>query len=129
VYDDEDPLESTVLTLAGHTSLWAASALGVHFNDPKSGFRYYQEKGQCHAIRDIFGNPFQPLALDPSWVTPAVAGLARAVYDGRAFHRMPELADALESSGCTDMQILAHCRGQGPHVRGCWLVDLLLGKP
>jgi hypothetical protein len=54
--------------------------------------------------------------------------LACAIYDDRAFEQLPILADALEEAGCDNADILAHCRGPGPHVRGCWLVDLLLGK-
>jgi hypothetical protein len=53
---------------------------------------------------------------------------AQAIYDERAFDRTPQLADALEQAGCTDADILGHCRGGGEHVRGCWVVDLLLGK-
>jgi hypothetical protein len=54
--------------------------------------------------------------------------LAQGIYDERAFERLPILADALEDAGCTDAAILVHCRGPGPHVRGCWVVDLILGK-
>jgi hypothetical protein len=57
-----------------------------------------------------------------------VVKLAQAVYDERAYDRLPVLADALEDAGCHDADILTHCRGPGPHVRGCWLIDLLLGK-
>jgi hypothetical protein len=80
------------------------------------------------ALSDIFGNPFRPVALDPSWRTEAVVGLARGMYEARDFAPMPVLADALEDAGCADADILAHCRGDGPHVRGCWVVDLVLGK-
>ena len=54
--------------------------------------------------------------------------LARTIYDDRRFDLLPILADALEEAGCGDAEILAHCRGPGPHVRGCWAVDLVLGK-
>jgi hypothetical protein len=54
--------------------------------------------------------------------------LAEQIYKERAFNRLPTLADALEESGCQEADLLAHCRGPGPHVRGCWVVDLLLGK-
>ena len=54
--------------------------------------------------------------------------LARRVYDERAFHDLPILADALEDAGCADAALLEHCRGPAPHVRGCWVVDLILGK-
>jgi hypothetical protein len=83
---------------------------------------------QCRLLRDLFGNPFRPVTLDPSWLSLAVDGLAQNIYAGRAFHRLRELADALERAGCTNPEILAHCRQPGEHVRGCWAVDLLLGK-
>lgn len=79
-------------------------------------------------IRDVFGNPFRPVTLDPVWGTATVRQLAEVVYHERAFERMPILADALEEAGCHDTEILRHCRGSGPHARGCWAVDLLLGK-
>ena len=85
---------------------------------------------QAHAaiIRDIVGNPFRPVTLNPAWLTPTVTGLAAAVYAERAFDRMPVLADALEEAGCDLREVLNHCRGPGPHVRGCWVVDLVLEK-
>jgi hypothetical protein len=79
-------------------------------------------------VRDIFGNPFRPVTFSRRWRTSDVVGLARAIYDERAFERMPILADALMDAGCEDEVIIAHCRGDGPHVHGCWLVDLILGK-
>jgi hypothetical protein len=99
------------------------------------GVAYYTrsiERGsdtQAHLVRDIFGPLiFRSLAIDPAWVTSTVTALAQAIYDDRAFDRLPILADALEDAGCTDADILAHCRGGGEHVRGCWVVDLLLAK-
>ncbi len=80
-------------------------------------------------IRDIFGNPFRPVAFDPAWRTSDVLLLARGIYDERAFDRMPILADALQDAGCTNDDILNHCRDTAQvHVRGCWVVDLVLGK-
>jgi hypothetical protein len=79
-------------------------------------------------LRDIFGNPFRPVAFNPAWLTSTVLALARGIYDERAFDRMPILADALQDAGCDNDDILTHCRGPGPHVRGCWVVDLVLGK-
>ena len=87
-----------------------------------------QRTTQTAFVRDIFGNPFRPVALDPAWLTSDVLLLARGVYADRAFDRMPILADALQDAGCANEDVLAHCRGDGPHVRGCWVVDLLLGK-
>ena len=83
---------------------------------------------QCHFFRDVFGNPFRPVTLDPAWQTTNVLALAQAIYDDRAFDRMPILADALEDAGCDNADILNHCRQPGEHVRGCWVVDLVLGK-
>jgi hypothetical protein len=78
-------------------------------------------------LRDIFGDRFRPVAFDPGWRTSDVVRLARGVYDERAFDRLPALADALEHAGCVDGELLGHCRGPGPHNRGCWAIDLVLG--
>lgn len=83
---------------------------------------------QMALLRDIFGNPFRPVPLDPRWLTSSVLDLAAGIYEDRAFERMPLLADALMDAGCADEQIINHCRSEGPHVRGCWVVDLILGK-
>ena len=63
-----------------------------------------------------------------AWRTSTVVALARGIYEERAFDRLPMLADALEEAGCEDADMLAHCRRSGPHVLGCWVVDLVLGK-
>jgi hypothetical protein len=78
-------------------------------------------------VRCIVGNPFRPATLDPTWLTADVRGLAVAAYEERAFDRLPILADALAEAGCDDESVLGHCRGGGPHARGCWVVDLVLG--
>jgi hypothetical protein len=77
---------------------------------------------------ELFGDTENPVALDPGWRTEAVVGLATGIYADRAFDRLPVIADALEDAGCADAGVLGHCRGPGPHARGCWVVDLLLGK-
>jgi hypothetical protein len=77
-------------------------------------------------IRDIFGNPYRPVSIDPRWLTSTVIDLATAIYTEKAFDRLPALADALTDAGCDDEQVLGHCRSAGPHVRGCWVVDKLL---
>ena len=87
------------------------------------------ERGaQARLLRDTFGNPLHPVAFDASWLKPDVTKLAKTMYDQRAFDRLPELADALAEARCDDAEVLAHCREPGEHVRGCWLVDLILGK-
>ena len=83
---------------------------------------------QADFLREIFGNPFCPAQVHPQWLSwngGTVRQLAEAIYTDRAFDRMPILADALEDAGCTDADILDHLRGPGPHVRGCWVVDML----
>ena len=86
--------------------------------------------GQLAALlRDIFGNPFRPVAFDPSWRTDTVVSLARQMYELREFSAMPILADALQDAGCDSADILDHCRDvTTAHVRGCWVVDLVLAK-
>jgi hypothetical protein len=86
-------------------------------------------------FREIFGNPFRPVTVDPAWQTPALTPLAQAAYEERILpggeldaQRLAILADALEEAGCTDPALLGHLRSPGPHVRGCWAVDLVLAK-
>ena len=80
-------------------------------------------------LRDIVGPlPFRPMTIGPSWLTPDVLLLAAGIYDEKAFDRMPILADALQDVGCEHEDVLNHCRSEGPHVRGCWVIDLLTGR-
>jgi hypothetical protein len=98
--------------------------------------RYETECGVLsNLLRCIIGNPFRPVTVSPAWQTPQVIALAQAGYEHRDLPsghldptRLAILADALEDAGCTDQTILNHLRGPGPHVRGCWAVDLILGK-
>jgi hypothetical protein len=100
--------------------------------DHEKGRLWVEErKWQFQRFCDLFGNVFHPPSFDPGWLAwngSVTLSLAQTIYEGRAFDRLPILADALEDAGCTDAAILAHCRGPGPHVRGCWVVDLILGK-
>jgi hypothetical protein len=80
-------------------------------------------------LRDIFGNPFRPVNFDAEWRTSTAVALAKGMYETRNFSAMPILADALQDAGCNNADILSHCRdANGVHVRGCWVVDLVLGK-
>jgi hypothetical protein len=86
---------------------------------------------QADLVREIFGNPFQPAAVEPAWLRwgdGTVGKMAQAIYEEQRFADLPILADALEDAGCACEPIVAHCRAAGPHVRGCWVVDLLLAK-
>jgi hypothetical protein len=85
----------------------------------------------CSLLRDIFGNPFRPSVIAPDWLAwndGTVVKLARTIYEDRRWDIMPILGDALEDAMCDNDYILQHCRGPGPHARGCWVVDLILGK-
>ena len=84
----------------------------------------------CHLLREVFA-PYRSVTLSPAWLAlndSAVPKLAAGIYADEAFERLPILADALEEAGCSDRRLLDHLRGPGPHVRGCWALDLLLGK-
>jgi hypothetical protein len=124
-YDDWDetyrcpPLDNTVMA----TEMVAARS------------RAKERSAQAALVRDVFGNPFRAVIVDPAWPTATVLALAGAAYQEQLLpsgeldlQRLAVLADALEEGGCDDQEILAHCRAAGPHVRGCWLVDALLGK-
>jgi hypothetical protein len=82
-------------------------------------------------LHEIFGNPFRPVALGPApwlaWNGGTVAAVARTIAREGAFGELPALLDALQEAGCDHEAILAHLRGPGPHVRGCWALDLLSG--
>jgi hypothetical protein len=121
-----------------YTPIWAARATAgpevehvLSDNGQQQGFETEQAV-QCQLLRDIFGpTPFKVVPLDQTilkWNNGTVVKTAQSIYDDRAFDRLPILADALEEANCTDAEILTHCRGAGPHVRGCWFVDLILGK-
>jgi hypothetical protein len=120
---------------AGRAAEAARDAASVRLN-----WRWAIEKAQlgaatptglrrCQILREIVGLvPFRPTMIDPAWRTSNVTALAQSIYDDRAFDRLPILADALEDAGCDNADILNRCRQPGDHVRGCWVVDLILGK-
>jgi hypothetical protein len=115
--------------------LWARQWLVIREMASRSGLvglALSVTEGEAIArIRCIFGNPFRPARIDPpslGWNDGTVVKLAGAIYDERAFDRLPILADALEEAGCSNAAILGHLRGPGPHCRGCFVLDAILGK-
>jgi hypothetical protein len=87
------------------------------------------QRRQCVLMRDLFGALlFRPIVPMPEWVAGTPLIVARSIYEERRFETLPILADALEENGCTEAEVLEHLRGPGPHVRGCWAVDLILGR-
>jgi hypothetical protein len=115
-------MEALVLKWLGRA---AAAGVATEVGEPE---RAALRRATATLRRDIFGNPFRPAAFSPSWRTDTAVTLARIMYDSRDFSAMPILADALQDAGCDSDDILNHCRGDGTHVRGCWVVDLVLGK-
>ena len=87
-----------------------------------------EEEMQAELLRDIFGDPLREIHLDRQFVTPTITAMSKQMYDSHDFVSMPMLANALEAAGCRDTAILDHCRSPSPHVRGCWVLDLILGK-
>jgi hypothetical protein len=108
--------------------------VGIDWN--KSAFEVFAEKkvtadadSLAILIRCFFGNPFRPVSFDAEWRTSTAVLLAKQMYESRDFSTMPILADALQDAGCDNADILNHCRdANGTHVRGCWVIDLVLGK-
>jgi hypothetical protein len=110
---------------AAHYAAWA----------DRGRSRAEERQTQAALLRCIVGNPYRALAIDPSWMTPTVLGLAQTAYQERDLpsgrldaDRLGVLADALEDAGCTEAEILGHLRGPGPHARGCFVLDRLLGR-
>jgi hypothetical protein len=125
------PGEESIGALQGeiirqHQAVIQANTKRINQLSREAGHR--ERAMQLVTLRCIFGNPFRPVVVDGSWRTTDVVALAQAIYEERAFDRMPILADALEDAGCTFQQILNHCRQSGVHVRGCFAIDLILGK-
>jgi nucleoid-associated protein YgaU len=88
-------------------------------------------RAQADLLREIVGNPYRPIAADPAWLTwsgGTLRRIAQHIYDDRRFAELPVLADALEDAGCDNAELLSHCRSGAEHVRGCWAVDVLLGR-
>jgi hypothetical protein len=114
---------------ASRVAFWAAYALA---RDGLGQATYQGESAaQCRLARDIFGNPFRPVFVDPAWLkwNGGLAGrLAQGMYEGDRFVELPVLGAALEQAGCDVPEVLDHCREQEGHVKGCWVVDLLTGR-
>jgi hypothetical protein len=115
---------AAIRTGGGRSWINASQAVG-------NNFARRELRAQCHLLRDLFGSVFRSQRFNPAWLVSndaLVRRLAETIYAERAFDRLPILADALEDAGCDNADLLAHCRSGGEHVRGCWAVDLILGK-
>jgi hypothetical protein len=107
-----------------------ATSAPTHF-DELDALLGSEPLAHCALLHELFGPlPFRDIAVHFSWLTSDVVALARGIDDGKAFDRMPILADALQDAGCDNDDILNHCRAtRWEHLRGCWVIDLLLGRP
>jgi hypothetical protein len=124
---DKGDLLAPAVVAARHAAWAAAHAQGQRLLSG-SPAEAAEKREQAAILRDIFGNPFRTFTLAAHCAIPTATSLAKSIYDERAFDRLPILADAMEEAGYTNQYVLSHCRQQGEHVRGCWTVDLLLGK-
>ena len=124
------PFAACHLSALRGNPFWAAMDCGevAARASPTEGQVRVHPVAQAALVRDVFGSPPRPAVLDPAWLTSTVVQLAGGIYADRAFDRLPILADALQDAGCDDPNVLAHCHEGGPHVRGCWVVDLLTGR-
>jgi hypothetical protein len=82
----------------------------------------------CRWLQDVAGEPSHPVRLHPEWRTPDAVAVASEMYARRDFVALPVLAELLRGAGCEDPSLIRHCREPGEHIRGCWVVDLVLGK-
>jgi hypothetical protein len=119
-----------VLVCCGDAAHHAANTTAGAFpvDTEQTPERARSEELLCDLLRCVFGNPFREPAFNKKWRTETVTALASGIYEERAFDRLPILADALEEAGCDDPAMLSHLRVPGPHCRGCWVLDLALGR-
>ena len=130
--------DTTGISAAELAAGWAAKLgrmkaprLAAHWAARATGNVRQECEAQADLLRDVFGACFHPAVVKPSWLMwndRTVEHMASAIYEERTFGQLPILADALEEAGCDSAAILNHCRQPDVHVRGCWVVDLLLGK-
>jgi hypothetical protein len=124
--DKGDHLGPAVVT--ARLAAWAAARLQGARNVFDAPAKIAEHKKQTELVRCLFGNPFRSQPESAAWLTREVRAVADTIYAERAFDRLPRLADALEAAGCGSADLLEHCRSGREHARGCWVVDLLLGK-
>ena len=123
-----DTADPNAYEAAWSTSTMARRAVNPAEDNHRNPIVGPEHHAQAELLRDIFGNPFRPIDAERVWQTRTIKAIAQTIYSERQFEDMPILADALEEAGCNNEVILDHCRKKQEHSRGCWLLDLLLGK-
>jgi hypothetical protein len=130
-YAAENSAEAAALSAPGMAAVVLANAYWNGSKESYEAIRWVEQTAQAALVRDLFGNPFRPVSFRPAWRTSsgrAALALARRIYEKRRFQDLPRLAGLLEQAGCSEAEILAHCRHPGEHVRGCWVIDLVLKR-
>lgn len=117
-----------LVTAPNHNPRWAIGIARTRYEEITHQAILSERAAQAETLRCIFGNPFRSSAFDPSCLTAKAVRLAQTIDQERAFDSLSILADLLDDAGYTNQEILSHCRQEGEHVRGCWVVDLILGK-
>jgi len=142
VYAPDEPLSTVVRyvqfagpnTALDHAldSLYrAAEMVDTAAPRPRKADIATERRAQAELVREIFPYPFRPITTDSGWCAwqgGRVTQVADAIYDSRAYGDLPVLADALEEAGCTSIPLLDHLRSGGDHYRGCWALDVVVGK-
>jgi hypothetical protein len=134
-FDSFDPVFFPARNVRG----WLVGAEAAADGDPSTLEQYSSsipgQKAHCcdpealaRVVRDLFVYPFGPVPCLSNCVAPSVVALAEAIYARGSFEGLPVLGDALEDAGCTDTDVLRHCRHESRHFRGCWVLDLILAK-
>jgi hypothetical protein len=134
-FTDQDVVRGVSMISGNAACCVAMKTVPGHRTGEWEAVKATEEAEQAAVFREVTGNPFYRHTINPLWLTPTVPNLAAAAYQERALpsgeldpHRLAVLADALEDAGCTNSDLLGHLRSPGPHVRGCWALDLILGK-
>jgi len=112
---------------ANHSDAGQAASSSSSYIAPGGTYGRVEQLAQVRMLRCIF-NPFRTVTFSLEWRTSTTVLMAQHMYESRDFSAMPILADALQESGCENEDVFSHCRGSAPHVRGCWVVDQVLGK-
>ncbi|HTU20858.1 MAG TPA: hypothetical protein VMG10_22590 [Gemmataceae bacterium] len=130
--DIREPPDVVSATRTARAAARAAEAQRAQDESPRiEPIRRLHALDAVELVREIFGNPFRSVTLDPSWLcwkNNLIPKMARVIYRKRCFRNLSILADVLEEAGCNDTAILSHCRAQVEHARGCWVVDVVLNR-